>query len=230
MTDRHETTKDEDRFDELLPWYVNGTLPQDERTWMDAFVQAHPEANARYRVERTLAATLQEEAAAVPADLGFAKLMQRVRQEQPAAPTKAGFLQRMNEALGEFFAGFRLTPAMGTAFAVILAQAGIIGALMLGDGAREADREREYAQTRSIDALSVMAGPFLRINFKPDTRESDMRLALVSVGGTLVGGPSQLGDYFVKVPRDRIEKARSELRANDIIESVDLIESLPTRG
>ena len=229
MAEQEKVMKDQDRFDELLPWYVNGTLMNGDRMWMDEFVRLHPEAASELCLQQTLQTTLREDAPAVPADIGLDKLMQRLRQESRVVHTR-GFLARFKDALGRFFAGFQLTPAMATAFAVILVQAGVIGALMLGGGTREGDLEHEYAQIRSIEPSVALEGPFLKINFKPDARESDMRFALVSVGGTVVAGPSQLGDYFVKVPATGIEAASNQLRSSSLVESVVVVQSLPNKG
>lgn len=230
MTEQEKTSKDQDRFDALLPWYVNGTLMNGDRTWMDEFVRLHPEAASELRMQQMLQATLHEEAAAIPAHIGFDTLMQRVRQERRAAAAP-GPLARLNDTLGRFFGGFQLTPALATAFAVIVVQAGVIGTLMLGSGTQEGELAPEYARMRSIEApATVLEGPFLKINFNPDARESDLRFALVSVGGTLVSGPSQLGDYFVKVPAARIEAVSSQLQSSGLVESIEVVQSLPNKG
>ena len=35
-----------DRFDELLPWYVNGTLSDEDRAWVERHLAEHPDARA----------------------------------------------------------------------------------------------------------------------------------------------------------------------------------------
>jgi hypothetical protein len=195
---------------------------------MDEFMRQHPGAASEFRMQQMLQTTLQEGAAAIPANIGLDKLLTRVRQERRAAPS-TGLLASLNEMLGRFFAGFQLTPATATAFAVIVAQAGVIGVLLTGSG--EQDAVPEYARMRAIEGpAAALEGPFLKINFDSNTRESDLRFALVSVGGTLVAGPSQLGDYFVKVPAARIAAASDQLRANALVESCVVVESLPNKG
>lgn len=227
MTQKYKAETDKDHFDELLPWYVNGTLAQDDRMWVDEFMRRHPDAASEFRMQQMLRTTLHENAAAIPADIGLDTLLKRVRQERRAAPS-TGLLARLNEMLGRFFAGFLLTPATATAFAVIVAQAGVIGVLLTGG---EQDAAPEYARMRAIEGpAAALEGPFLKINFDSNARESDLRFALISVGGTLVAGPSQLGDYFVKVPAARIAAASDQLRANALVESVVVVESLPNKG
>jgi hypothetical protein len=229
MAEQEEMMKDQDRFDALLPWYVNGTLVNGDRMWMDEFVRVHPEAASELRLQQTLQTTLRGDATTIPANIGLDKLLQRVRQERSTAPARS-LLGQINDTLGTFFAGLHPTPAMAAAFAVILVQAGVIGTLMLRGGAQEGDLEHEYAQMRSIEPSVALEGPFLKINFKPDARESDMRFALVSVGGSVVAGPSQLGDYFVKVPAAGIEAASDQLRSSGLVESIVVVQSLPNKG
>ena len=33
------------RFDELLPWYANGTLGEEDRAWVDRYLEDHPESD-----------------------------------------------------------------------------------------------------------------------------------------------------------------------------------------
>ena len=33
-----------ERLTELLPWYVNGTLAENDRRWVDEYLAEHPEA------------------------------------------------------------------------------------------------------------------------------------------------------------------------------------------
>ena len=42
------------RFDELLPFYVNGTLAEADREWVDAYLREHAQAAAELDGCRTL--------------------------------------------------------------------------------------------------------------------------------------------------------------------------------
>ena len=64
---------------------------------------------------------------------------------------------------------------------------------------------------------SYSKGPLVKVNFAPDAKESDIRLLLVSVQGTLAGGPGQLGDYYVRVPagKEALEEIRPVLESKN---------------
>ena len=60
----------------------------------------------------------------------------------------------------------------------------------------------------------VEPGPYLKVNFKADAREADIRMLLVEVNGSLAGGPGQLGDWYVRIPEARIAAATDKLKAS----------------
>ena len=72
------------RFDELLPFYVNGTLPADERAEVEAWLREHPKAEAELRWYESLTAKLKEDVPAVSSD-----------------PADAGICERCQDALAE---------------------------------------------------------------------------------------------------------------------------------
>jgi hypothetical protein len=205
------------RFDELLPWYVNETLSAEERTWFEAYLESHPEAASELRWHESLQARIQESAPRVSPDIGLSKLMARIREERRASsPTFA-------ERLAEFFGVLQLRPAMAAAAALIVIQAAVIGALLLG----EWRDEEEYAAVRSVG--QPLSGSVLKVNFKPDAKEAEMRLLLIATGGELIAGPTQLGDYYVHVSTDRLAQASNELKASAIVEAVSVVQTLPQK-
>src|SRR5688572_30251313 len=57
-----------DKFDELLPFYVNHTLDAADREWVDAYLREHPKSAAELQWYRTLQDTMQRDAPAVSAE------------------------------------------------------------------------------------------------------------------------------------------------------------------
>jgi len=60
---------DRQRFEDLLPFYVNGTLVPDDRAWVDACLERTPDARAALAWHEALAQTLEERHARIPADV-----------------------------------------------------------------------------------------------------------------------------------------------------------------
>lgn len=220
------------RFQELLPWHVNGTLESSERAWVEHYLREHPDAHSELRWTEGLQARVQEKASAIASgvapDIGFDRLMIRARAEAAAAPRKAatqppaGILARIRD----FFAAGQFKPAMAVGAAVIVAQAAVIGTLMNSQMAAE---DPEYSTIRSLAPGQVVSGPVLQVSFSADTSERDLRALLVRVGGTLVGGPGQLGNYLVAVPADKLEQASQVLATSQLVEDVAVLDQFPAR-
>lgn len=214
-----------DRFVELAPWHVNGTLSEVDRNWVDAYVQDHPTAAAELEWFRSLQANIKAEAPVVSAEIGLDRLLDRVRAEKSRSGEQRTqrALHRVLDPIMGFVESLFLRPAYAyAAAALVVVQTGVIGALFV----EQRKTEQEYSEYRSIATVPA-TGPTLRVSFKSDARESDIRNALVDVGGTLVGGPGQLGEYVVRVPLNRIEVAATTLQSNPAVEAVRIAQPAP---
>lgn len=208
------------RFQELLPWHVNGTLDVDQRRWVDEYLREHPEAKGELNWFESLQNRMQDNAPNVSDEIGMDKLFHRIRTERKAkAPS---FMERVSELLG-----IKFTPALAMTAGVILAQAGIIGALLLKQGPESVP---DFAQTRGVQTSNIFAGPFVQITFRPDATEQDIRALLTSVQGNIVSGPGQLGGYYVAVPGGKADEAAKKLQGNKAVESTSVVAQLPAVG
>jgi len=214
-----------DRFDELLPFYVNDTLDQADRAWVDDYLREHPKSAAELQWYRTLRETMQRDTPAVSAEVGLDKVMARIRAER--APTQAATRRApgVGERLRAFFASITpqplLKPALAGALAVVVVQGIVIANL--------ATKPDESSEIRAHRPTVVDPGPFLKVNFKADAREADIRMLLVEVDGSLAGGPGQLGDWYVRIPEARIAAAADKLKASAIVDGVARVDALPPR-
>ena len=43
-----------ERFEELLPWYANGSMGAEDRAWVDTYLEQHPEARSELDWYRSL--------------------------------------------------------------------------------------------------------------------------------------------------------------------------------
>jgi hypothetical protein len=81
----------------------------------------------------------------------------------------------------------------------------------------------EYSEIRGGVQDASPRGPLLRVSFREDIREAELRKALADVGGEIVGGPGQLGIYLVRVDGD-LRAAADRLRATGLTALVEIHE------
>jgi hypothetical protein len=202
-----------ERFAELLPWYVNGSIDATDRAWVDRYLSEHPDARAELSWYKSLQTRIQESVPAVPATIGLSRAMNLIRGDKPT------FVERITALFG----GVALRPALTYALlAVVVVQGGFMANMF--NQARE-----DAGEIRALQAKNVEEGPLVKVNFAPDAKESDIRLLLVSVQGTLTGGPGQLGDYYVRVPTGKEEQAVAKLKGKPIVQAVELAPGIPPR-
>ena len=202
------------RFQELLPFYVNGTLQGEEREWIERELAQHADARAELEAVLALQARVADSLPEVPDTIGLDKVMARIRADQP------GLLDRLAAWLG-FSGGLRPATAFA-GLAIIAVQAGVIVSLVAGGRDEDAG-----AGLRASKASAVHEGPLLKVNFAPDAKEAEIRHLLVSVQGRLAGGPGQLGDYYIAVPAGREAALAEEVRRSPIVQGVSLAPGLP---
>jgi hypothetical protein len=216
------------RFEELLPFYVNGTLDENDRAWVDGYLREHPAAAAELDWTRSLQARIHEDVPAVSSEVGMERALRRIHSEGPA-PVRArqaaapSLLEKLRDWFSSIVPQPMLRPALAGALALVAVQTVVI-VQMAGEPIDDA------SQMRAIPGSSVVdEGPYLKVNFKGEAREAEIRLLLVEVHGSLAAGPGQLGDYYVHVPAQQIAAVTDKLRASSIVDGVAVVDGLPTR-
>ncbi len=215
-----------DRFTELLPWYVNGTIEPADRAWVDAQLRSHPEAAAELRWYQSLQVRIRENEPPVSADIGMDKAFAKILREKEGGQRIAAARKAQEPSVGDrlkgWLASFGLTPALTAAAAVIAIQG-----VFLFNMALESDGR--YTDIRSSQTGNAAAGTMLKINFRPDAREAEIRMLLIDVHGSLAGGPGQLGDYFVVVPKEHADAVEVKLKTSTLVEAAVVVPGLPAR-
>jgi hypothetical protein len=218
-----------DRLCSLLPWYVNNTLAGPERDWVDALVARSHGARlllAQENIFRSRAALLAEVPAPLQGDLGLARLLHRVRHDMPVRaqpvasrvqPATGGLWRALKQALA-----WLTQPRMASAMAVVLVvQAGVIGWMGQHDLATEYDESR---------GVAVQEARTLRVRFKGELPEREVRKALNAAGARIVSGPNQLGEYWLASDLVSLDEMKSRLISSGVTEQVEVDTQGPPRG
>lgn len=203
------------RIWEMLPWYVNRTLPPEEA----AAVAEHAAACAHCRDEieacRTIAQAVVEagEVSPTPHPVRLTRLLRRIDQhEQSGGQAGMGAVLARLRSLAAPVA--RPLPWMLAAQLAVLL---LIGALLFWPRA-----EPPGAPFRTLSAPVAAPAPqlALRLVFHPRATEREIRQLLLSVRGEITGGPSPFGAYTVTVPAsgDPLAKVLDLLRRAPIVD------------
>lgn len=175
-----------ERAFELLPWLANGTLEDDEQDRVERHVRSCLTCRAELKEQRALHTLVRE---------------------HPTVHLSAeeSFAQR-----GQHFSRphSRRAPRFAAAAAVACAAVGL--AAWLG----WMSNERVAPDYRPLSTEMRSGAVHLDIIFSDGTTEEQMRALLAQVKGTIVGGPSGLGRYTV-----RLESAAglSESEVDDLV-------------
>jgi hypothetical protein len=217
------------QFDEIARKAATGTLTAAERKWLEAHLREHPGKRAELDWDEAFSAKLEEKIAAMPALPGWDRTERALQAEQAdseagrarreikrAVVTAPGILDRLSGWLASSL-GLAIN-AQAVAVALVLAQAGVIGLLAwqyqeAGDG-----------EIRAGTQDPTPRGPLLRVSFRQDLREAELRRALADVGGEIVGGPGQIGVYVVRIKDGDLAAAAQRLRESGTTELVEIVD------
>ena len=222
---------------ELLPWYVNDTLQDEERRAVEEHLARCPLCRSELATSRQLALAVQRAAelpdvAADRVDRLLARLDEPAASAAPAAGSPA--------AAGPAVA--RLSPAVRWALAL---QAAAILALALGlawllavpravapPAASPAAESSADADFRTLAAPPVAAtAPATRVRavFDPAASEEELRRLLLAAGARFADGPSPAGVYTLEVAGGAAaaDDALARLRAHPRVELAEPVVVAP---
>lgn len=169
-------------------------------------------------------AVIQTAATHLPEDEGLSQVLNRIRSANHA--TQANQQAARSPGWFDWLAGLMVPRPMFATMAVLLVgQLAIILSIWPNQNLSE-----DYAGFRSHSDQTHIEQPFIRVSFKPSATEYDMRMLLREAAVEIVAGPSQLGEYYLLVPKGEVVSVRELLASNAQIERVDLVDQLPPSG
>ena len=171
---------------------------------------------------------MQRRAENIPADIGLAQTLQRIK-VSPKAQTAPPAARRAEPDTDEpswfqrLLGGGWMKPALGCAAAVIVAQ----GVLLV----QQRDEAIVYRGKPSMtDAKTTGAkteAAYLRVVFKPNATEGELRLLLASTNAWIAGGPGQAGEYYLRFTPDQVQGAMEALKASGLVNEAAPANQLP---
>ena len=195
MMNQNETYE-RSEIEDLLPWHATGTLSRREAEKVEAALAHDPELARRLELVREeLAATIHlNETLGAPSPRAAEKLFAAIDAE--ARPVRS---LGLGARITEFFAS--LTPrqlafsAAAGAVAIVL-QAGLIGAIVIGERAQNQGR----IETASAPATTpAAAGTFVLARFAPGATTTAVTAFLDANQCSIVDGPRAGGLYRLRI-------------------------------
>jgi hypothetical protein len=187
---------DHERAFELLPWLANGTLAGEERERVENHVRACLACRAELKEQRALHALISRHPTLhVSAERGFEQLRRQLEAaDAGGAPSGKSERPRMRP------------PSRRSALAAMLV-CGAIG-ISIWFGWTMRDRSAPAYVTLTEDAGRT--GTYIDVIFSDGITEAQMRALLEEIGGTIVGGPSGLGRYTLRLDAEPLSDATVE--------------------
>ena len=192
--------------EQLLAWYANGTLDEQQRVEVEAWLATDPEARlqlAEFEFIQQSVAEVGEEEPGLDTEAGLSALMGRIDAEEAANQSTAdanqagstGLLQRLAQWLQ-----WNLTPpvarlAMVSQFAVVLA----LGALLWLPGAEE---QPDYQTLSGSTQTALTEAVLLDIGVEPQTTLAEFQALLQAQQASIIQGPNSIGIYRIQLPPD----------------------------
>ena len=183
----------------LLPWAVNGTLDGHERRVVDENLATCPACRAELaRCHVVAAAVLAEPVRAwSPSPEDVSRVLARASAADEPEPPLTAWWGRRRDQIRRALAALAPTPpilrwAIGVQGALVV----LLAFLVVWQAATPAPVYRTLARSGDHAGEAHLK---LQVAFTEDMTERELRALLTSVGGTLVGGPSALGIYMVRI-------------------------------
>lgn len=165
-----------EHFDDLLPWFVNGTLSQEEQEHVAAHIERCARCQKEVRFLKKMHGEIRLETVQSPGELGLKKLLREIRQERKVISPES-----------KVFVNWWRSPLALAASFIIILQAGLL--------------IQTWTSENSFTPLSGPkdSGVVLQITFSPTATEEKIRESLRAVEGTIIDGPSALELYKVRL-------------------------------
>lgn len=216
----------------LLPWYANGTLDEAEHAWVEEHLAECAGCRAEAEECGALGATVRaaETMAPAPHPVELARLLARIDATEELG--RGGFRpwRWLRATLGG------TPPLVRWALAAQLAL--LLGAGALAGWGRPAPSPAGFRTLSDAPAAAAAEAqlrvPYLRVMFREQASEAEIRGLLLPLEAQIVGGPSPLGVYTLSLPtgadRDPLPVVLAHLKGHSEVRFVEAVDPAPAAG
>jgi len=187
---------------ELLPWFLNGTLQGEEAVKVEEHLRGCPGCREELECLRVMQTDYLESEMAPEAQAALAKLRPRLDEAPPARRPQRRSIARSATLAAPFPVWFKL--AMAAQFVLVFG---------LGWAVLQPDRTGLPYHVLSASGAPEHAVGSLVVVFNPAAPQHDVARILRASGGRVVDGPTASNGYVVAVPDGGLSAALARLRA-----------------
>lgn len=193
----------------LLPWYVNGTLDEQQMHTMDAHIEACDDCASDFRTSMEISRAMQSSPQGVEElqahqQFGFAQLQRKISQSQSESTQSRLMSGRLMQGISRFFENlwhnyqwvFSASAGAALALTVVLVLPGL-GTSTNQEGFVLLSSENETTH------------PAIQVIFSEGTSEKQLRDFMVEHQLEFIGSPSSAGVYRLQLNSD--ESAEQQL-------------------
>lgn len=183
----NEPHTDELRFDENVPFYVNGTLAAQERTWMDSHLAQHPHKRADIEQAHQERQHSQRLRSNIPESVRLARLYRELNWNQAPVAPQAQAPQSVRDVL----AG----PWISAVAGVVLGGLLVTGMGLFSRQGSPTSQGLERFRGEQINCTQALG---IRIALSPQVQWLQVVQMLRTLQLQLVSGPNQDGEIWVR--------------------------------
>ena len=206
----------------LLPWYATGKLSDSEKHQVEAWLEGNPQAQSHLEIVREeMALTIEtNESLGVASAGSLHRLMAAVEAEgdaRPQADPQGSLMERLAGFLGGFSPRVYAT-ALAACLMLLIAQAGIIGALLTSAP------DATFQTATGGASATAESGIVALVAFQDAASASDIGALMNDNKAEIIGGPAEGGLYRVRFPQTADPDAVMDqlLAARDVVKFVAL--------
>ena len=220
-----------DDIEMLLPWFVVGKLDAGDQKRVEAFLATHPDMRKQLDLIEAERAdmTLNNEAMGAPPADALTKLMAQI--EGQSLSRRSGFSAVSNlvqTALEWLNSRSALVPVAALAAVMLVAQAGLIGAL-IWHGATVANMPGKFNEA-SATKVAEQKLTFVMAVFTPTATAQQIDKSLQALGITIADGPGPGGMYRLRLAQKQLGDAERDMLMTALKSNVDVIKLVLPAG
>ncbi len=203
--------QDLQRFNELLPFYVNGTLIEADKAFFESYLLQHPEAQDEVYFTQRLRTAVKAVGSERNEEAGLEHLLTAVRLSRKTI--KTSLLERWQQ----HFRDWGFTPAFVTVTVLMMIQSAVLIERWPQDQAPST-----LTTYRNLPEMNAQA--HFKIIILTNANFSDVVMLLRQAGCNIVNGPSESGELWLNIDDiNRLTEVSELLKASAEVADVLVI-------